>query len=78
MCAPSWSFLSASLLLPGEAAAKSAGAHGGCQAVDASSVAHTGETVGKEIVHNNITIYVSAPNEKKNPRTKARASTARL
>ncbi|KAK3368508.1 dienelactone hydrolase [Podospora didyma] len=58
-------YSSALMLLFGGAASVSATngrnkAHA-CTAVDASAVAHTGTPVGKEVVYNNITLYISKP-----------------
>ncbi|KAK0737168.1 dienelactone hydrolase family-domain-containing protein [Apiosordaria backusii] len=45
--------------------------------VDASILAHTGQPEGKEVVHNNITIYITLPSPR-NPRSKPRSQTAVL
>ncbi|EAQ91502.1 hypothetical protein CHGG_03437 [Chaetomium globosum CBS 148.51] len=71
------STLSNALLLAGGAVAGCLGKPSACQSVDASIVAHTGEPLGKEVTHNNITLYIAEP-DAKDPRTKARAGSAIL
>ncbi|GAB1320030.1 hypothetical protein MFIFM68171_10240 [Madurella fahalii] len=71
------SILSALSIFCGSVVASNSEESGGCQAVDASILANTGEPVGEEIVHNNITIYISRP-DAESARAKARAGTAVL
>ncbi|KAK4034413.1 dienelactone hydrolase family-domain-containing protein, partial [Parachaetomium inaequale] len=66
------SVLSSALLLVGGAVAGCHGQLSTCQTLDASIVAHTGQPVGQEVKHDNITLYITKPDQK-NPRTKARA-----
>ncbi|KAL2264261.1 hypothetical protein VTK26DRAFT_9037 [Humicola hyalothermophila] len=72
MPVPSISLLSIASVLFGGAAAGSDGKPQSCQAVDASILASTGTPVGEEIVHNNITMYISRP-DANDVRTEPRA-----
>ncbi|KAH6849634.1 dienelactone hydrolase family-domain-containing protein [Chaetomium sp. MPI-CAGE-AT-0009] len=71
------SVLSSALLLAGGAVASWKGKPRAGETLDASIVALTGEPVGKEVKHNNITLYITKP-DKWNPRAKARAGSAVL
>ncbi|KAK3295414.1 dienelactone hydrolase family-domain-containing protein [Chaetomium fimeti] len=71
------SVLSSALLLAGGAVAGCNGKSDACVNPDASIVAHTGEPVGEEVVHNDITLYITKPDEA-DPRTQARAGSAVL
>ncbi|KAK4237936.1 protein AIM2 [Achaetomium macrosporum] len=73
---PSSSVLATALLLFGGAIAGCSG-KSSSSCLDASIVAHSGQPTGKEVVYNNITMYISKP-DSKGSRTKAREGTAVL
>ncbi|KAK3302610.1 dienelactone hydrolase family-domain-containing protein [Chaetomium strumarium] len=77
MRASSSSVLTTALLLFGGAIAGCSGKPSSSSCLDASIVAHSGQPVGKEVVYNNITLYISKPDSKA-ARTKAREGTAVL